>query len=215
MRHKRYRRKRRNRHLSPEMREHFRKAVCGIDLRAAEKRRFPRIPRRNDETGIAVPFCGNENGQQSRNGTQFAAESKLSQKHGFCQIHADELFARLQKADCHRKIEGGALFLYVGRRKIDSDLVHREEQTAVLECGTHPLLRLLDRRIGKPHHFISRYALTDIRFHFNRNTFQPLERITSHFRDHISSPPIRSLFSDPTVSLQSPSAVRLRQEVPS
>ena len=78
-----------------EVRDDLVERVRGIDIRAAQKRRFPRVARGDDEARKAVSLCRNEDGQQARDGAKFAAEGKLAQKDGTRKIRPDELFARL------------------------------------------------------------------------------------------------------------------------
>ena len=169
-----------------EMAHHLGKRGSGAYLRPAQKTCLPRVFRGNDKARKAVALRRNEDGQQSRDGTDRAAQRKLAQKYDPVGIGADELFARLEQADGDGEIEGGALFADIRGREIDGDLIHGEEEPAVFERGTYAFFGLLHRRIGQSDHLIGGNAAVDVRLHFDGNAIQPVQGIADDLRDHTS-----------------------------
>ena len=190
MRDKRFGRERRDCLRAQQKAYRLRKRGDGIDLCAAQKGGLFCVPGGNNEARIAVRPCGDEDGQQPRDGAHRAVEGELAQKYRTLRIRPDELLARLEEAHRHREVERRALLLSVRRGEIDGDLPHREGETAVLDGGAHALARLLDGGVGKPHHLIGGDAAGDIRLHFHGDALQPLQRITDDFCDHIPPFPV-------------------------
>ena len=163
------------------------------DLQPTNQRRLARVVHRDDHPPQAARPRQRRHRQDPVDvahrpiQAQFADDQRLRQQF---RDPAPHLAGGDQDPERDRQVVGRAGLADVGRREIDRHPPVREPRPGVPQRRAHPLLRLLDRRVGQPHDRQPRLALPDIDLDLHQQPIEPDRRATQHRGEHIRLPAI-------------------------
>src|SRR5437867_3455404 len=97
---------------------------------------------------------------------------------------------RAENPDCHRQIEGRALFLHGRRREIDRDVLRRQIVSAIAQSGLDSLAAFPHRGVWKPdRHQCELLPGAEIHLHRYRVGVDPEYRSRLDAKEHSAVPP--------------------------
>ena len=83
------------------------------------------------------------------------------------------------------QVVGRALLAQVGGGQVDGDALLGEVEAGVADGGAHPLLRLLDRRVGQADDGEGGQAGGDVHLHLDNGPVEAHHGAAIHLRQHV------------------------------
>lgn len=104
---------------------------------------------------------------------------------------------RRQDAGGQREIVTRSLLTDIGRGQVDRNPPERKRKSGIFQRRPHPVARLADSGIWKPHNLKGRQSPADIDFHPHQIPLQAVKRHAFNYRQQLRRLPLISSFNSP------------------
>ncbi len=173
--------------VAAQVADELRQAGHGQDVHPADERRLSEVRLRHEDL-LAALLAGQRDHRKDAVGVAHQpVERELAQEEGARDVGRG-LPGGEDDAHGDGQVVGRPLLANVGGGQVDRDALLGELEPGVADGGAHPLLRLLDRRVGQADDVEGGHAGGDVHLHLDQGPVEAHHGAAIHLRQHVVSP---------------------------